>query len=181
MARIQASVIAVLSLACLAAVAVAEPKPVWLGGTIIASRGFSADTGFAAGEYLEIGAFLDPMQAPAFDPILSMTVLLPLFPFDPSKALVGANLDLVLMSLKRHPFSGVVDQANRFCPSIGASWYFRPGSPLADGWLFLTAYPLRLRTGDALYSLLAPEWLLRGGSESMGWGLRVFEFAYFWF
>lgn len=158
------------------------PGPFWWGGSYVASRGFASGSGLGEGEFLDLGLFIEPFQSRFLSPALAAGALLPLFPFEPAGARLWVGVDLVLFSLRRHPFAVLVDQTSWLCPSLGAYWLAPAfGAAGGDGGLVtFSAAPLRLRTGDARYSLLAPELVSRGGG-AVSWGLRVFELWYFLF
>jgi len=169
-----------LSVTALLAVA-AEPRSPWIGGSVVSARGFSESTGMPAGEYCDLGLFVEPFRLGFLNPSASVRFLTPLFPFRPGSSMVGLGLDVDLFSLRNHPLGGIMAQESALGPALAVSWAFEPSRGLAPGILCVTAHVLRLRTGDARYSLLSPELVFEGGRELTGWGLRLFEFSYFLF
>lgn len=159
----------------------AKPYSPWLGGSVVSTRGFSDDSGFPAGEYANLGLFIDPFQHGFLNPSASIRWLTSLFPFHPETSMIEFGVDIDLFSFRNHPLKGIMYQNSALGPALAASWAFSPSQGIASGDLFLTVHILRLRTGDARYNLLSPELLLRGGHELAGWGLRLFEFSYFLF
>ncbi len=159
----------------------AAPRLPWTGGFVTSTRGFSASSEHLPGEYLDLGIFLDPFQRSFLNPSASMRMVLPLFPLDTGRAMVALGLDLDLLSFRNHPLRSITAQASALSPALAASWSFRIQDGFLDGDLYLTAHILRLRTGDASYSLLSPELILDAGFNLTGWGLRLYDFSFFLF
>jgi hypothetical protein len=161
--------------------AMAGPRPPWTGGIVVSTRGFSEDSSFLPGEYVDLGVFLDPLQLPILNPSASLRWVLPLFPFAPDRSLVSLGVELDLVLFRPHPLQGLIAQASALAPSIGASWLWDPGTGQFQAGMQVTANILRIRTGDARYSFLSPELLLDGDYAIVGWGLHLFDFSYFMF
>ena len=159
----------------------ASPRSPWIGGIVASTRGFSEDSGHPPGEYLDLGLFLDPFQFGFLNPSASLRLVLPLFPFGPERSMAAFGIDLDLVSLRFHSLRGLLDQASALSPGLAASWTFGLPEGILAGELILTARVLRLKTGDARYSFLSPELILGEGFAVSGWGLRLFDFAYFMF
>ncbi len=161
--------------------AVAGPRLPWIGGIVASTRGFSADSAFLPGEYVDLGVFLDPFQLPVMNPSASVRWVLPMFPFDPGRSLLSLGLELDLVLIRSHPLKGLLAQASALAPSLGVAWLWNPRLGQFEGGMQLTANLLRLRTGDARYAFLSPELLLDGDYAFAGWGLHLFDFSYFMF
>ncbi|OHD25812.1 MAG: hypothetical protein A2Y38_04975 [Spirochaetes bacterium GWB1_59_5] len=128
-----------------------------------------------------MGVFLDPFQRPFLNPSASMRMIIPLFPLDTGRSMVAVGLDLDLMSFRNHPLRSIMAQTSALSPALAAAWSFRLQDGFLHGDLYLTAHLLRLRTGDASYSLLSPELILGDGFTLSGWGLRLYDFSFFLF
>lgn|GEM_PF-3177753 len=178
--RLALSAAAAIVVAAAAPVA-AEPRSPWLGGSVVSVRGFSEDSGLPAGEYFDLGLFVEPFRLKFLNPSASVRSLIPQFPFRPGSSMIEFGVDIDLFSLRDHPLKGIMRQESALGPALAASWAFEPSRGIAAGTLCLTAHALRLRTGDARYNLLSPELLLDSGLNPSGWGLRLFEFSYFLF
>jgi hypothetical protein len=161
--------------------AAAGPRTPWTGGIVASTRGFSEDSAFLPGEYMDLGLFLDPFQLQAMNPSASLRWVLPLFPFDAHRSLVSLGVELDLVLIRHHPLRVLLAQASAMAPSLGAAWLWNPRLGQFEGGVQLTANLLRLRTGDARYAFLSPELLLDGEFSVSGWGLRLFDFSYFMF
>jgi len=164
-----------------AAPVAAEPRSPWLGGSVVAVRGFSESTGMPAGEYSDLGLFVEPFRLVFLNPSASVRWLTPVFPFRPGSSMVEFGVDIDLFGFRNHPLKGIMQQESALGPALAASWAFEPFRGISSGTLCLTAHALRLRTGDARYNLLSPELLFDSGLDLSGWGLRLFEFSYFLF
>ncbi len=134
-----------------------------------------------AGEYFDLGLFVEPFRLKFLNPSASVRSLIPVFPFRPGSSMVELGVDIDLFSLRNHPLKGIMRQESALGPALAASWAFEPFRGISSGTLCLTAHVLRLRTGDARYNLLSPELLFDSGLDLSGWGLRLFEFSYFLF
>jgi hypothetical protein len=159
----------------------AGPRSPWTGGIVASTRGFSVDSAYLPGEYMDLGVFLDPFQLPVMNPSASVRWVLPLFPFAAERSLVSLSLELDLVLIRSHPLRGLLAQASALAPSLGVAWLWNPRLGQFEGGLQLTANLLRLRTGDARYAFMSPELLFDGEYAYAGWGLRLFDFSYFMF
>lgn len=164
-------------LAAAALPALADPGSPWLGGVVISTSGYSDGSAHAAGEYLDLGLFVDPFDLAFLRPSASLRLIVPLFPFDAGRTEGAAGLDLELFSLRRHPLRAIMAQASAYAPALSATRSFSFVDPARGEWA-IGAHPIRLRTGDARYSFLAPELLFGPGFEPAGWSLKLFEFSY---
>lgn len=164
-------------LAAAASPVTADPRSPWLGGVVFSTRGYSEGSAHAAGEYLDLGLFVDPFELAVLRPSASLRLIVPLFPFDAGRIEGAAGLDLELFGLRRHPLRAIMAQASAYAPALSASRSFSFLDPLSGEWA-IGAHPIRLRTGDARYSFLAPELLFGPGFEPAGWSLKLFEFSY---
>lgn len=155
----------------------AEPRSPWLGGVLFSTKGFSEDSSHAAGEYLDLGLFVDPFDFAVLRPSASLRLIVPLFPFDAGRIEGAAGLDLELFGLRKHPLRAIMAQASAYAPALSAARSFSFVEPLSGEWA-VGAHPIRLRTGDARYSFLSPELRFGPGFEPAGWSLKLFEFSY---
>lgn len=157
--------------------ALAEPDSPWLGGVVLASKGYSVDSAHPAGEYLELGLFVDPLELGFLRPSASIRLTLPLFPFDPGRIDCSVGIDLELFSVRRHPLRPIMAQASAYAPALTAARCFLLSDPASGEWAF-GAHPLRLRTGDARYCFLSPALRFGQGFAPAGWSLQLFEFSF---
>lgn len=181
MGPIRATLILFTLLSLFSFTAAAAPLLPWSGGFVTSTRGFSESSGQPPGEYLDLGVFLDPFQRPFLNPSASVRMVIPLFPLDTGRSMVAVGLDLDLMSFRNHPLRSIMAQSSALSPALAAAWSFRLQDGLLHGDLYLAAHLLRLRTGDASYSLLSPELILGDGFTVTGWGLRLYDFSFFLF
>ena len=155
-----------------------EAKP-WAGGFSIETCGFS-DTGLlpAAG-CLSAGLFLEPFAWPAFNPAIFSGILLPVAPFQKEALALRLGAELTLFDTPAPWLRQAFYTALRWSPALGAGMLYRlDGSALR---FTLAASPLRIRAGDAVFTLGGLELLFDAEGSARGWGAVVFKAALFLF
>jgi hypothetical protein len=155
-----------------------EVKP-WNGGFFVESCGFAEAAFLPPAACLSAGLFLEPLALPAGNPAVFAGILLPVAPCQAEDLTLRAGLALTLFDARLPWLLRTFYAALRWSPALGAGLLYRLDS--AGLRFSLAASPLRLRAGDAIFTLCSPELLLdqRGGTR--GWGLVLFQAALFLF
>jgi len=166
-------------LACAApAGALGADKP-WFGGVYGAFRGFSADSGLPAAEYLTLGLFAEPLAINVLNPALGVGLLLPLSPAGSGALALHAVLDLTVIDLPTALFR------NRFylssCWSPGVAVECLVPLDFASARVGLCAAPLRARLGDAVFAVASVQLLFGPEARLQGWGITLFKASLFLF
>ena len=155
-----------------------EAKP-WTGGMFAESCGFADAALLPAAGCLSGGLFLEPLAFPAFNPAIFAGMLLPVAPFQADALCLRAGLALTLFDARLPWLRRTFYAALRWSPALGAGLLYRlDGSGLR---FTLAASPLRVRAGDAVFTLCSPELLLDEQGRSQGWGAVLFQAALFLF
>lgn len=153
-----------------------EAKP-WTGGFYTESGGYAEPSLLPAASCLSFGLFLEPLALPALNPAVFAGLLLPVAPFRPEALALRGGLTLTLFDARLSWLQRTFYAALAWSPALGAGLLYRPdGSVLRFA---LNAAPLRLRAGDALFTLCSPELLLDAQGSALGWGLVLFQAALF--
>lgn len=145
----------------------------------MASQGFGAGDSTSPGEYGRVSLFFDPLQRDFLNPILYLDLSCSLFPFDPDRFAGGVRVGISLFTWKNHPAMGFFEQRNWYTPSVAVG----VKAALDGGVLRYTVegHPLRIRTGDAFYSHLAPTFLFDENFSLVNWGIGLFQYSFFLF
>jgi hypothetical protein len=153
-----------------------EAKP-WAGGFFAESGGYAEPSFLPSATCLSAGLFLEPLALPALNPAVSAGILLPVAPYQADALVLRANLALTLFDARLSWLRRTFYAALAWSPAVGAGLLYR-----LDGSVFrftLSASPLRLRAGDAVFTLCSPELLLDPQGSPRGWGLGLFQAALF--
>jgi len=155
-----------------------EAKP-WTGGMFMESCGFADAAFLPAAGCLSVGLFLEPLALPAFNPAVFAGMLLPVAPWQADALALRAGLELTLFDARLPWLYRTFYAALRWSPALGAGLLYRlDGSGLR---FTLSASPLRIRAGDAVFTLCSPELLLDEQGRPQGWGAVLFQAALFRF
>jgi len=176
-------IICVWSLAGLP-LAARQEGDLWWGGFSVGSRGYGGGE-TEPGEYLQLSLFADPLQLNFLNPVLYLDAACSVFPLEPGRFFWGIRMDVSLFTFKNHPGSGFFQQTNWYTPSLTAGLRVAPGNgSLFDGDTLrytLEIHPLRIRTGDAFYSHLAPILVFDREFGLTEWGISLFQYSFFLF
>ena len=151
----------------------------WGGGLFVESCGFAEAAFLPPAACLSAGLFLEPLALPAGNPAVFAGILLPVAPGQTGDLTLRAGLALTLFDARLPWLLRTFYAALRWSPAIGAGLLYRlDGAGLR---FTLAASPLRLRAGDAIFTLCAPDLLLDQQAGTRGWGLVLFQAALFLF
>lgn len=155
-----------------------EARP-WSGGLFLESSGYAEAAFLPAAACLGVGLFLEPLSLPALNPAAFAGLLLPVAPCRPDALCLRAGLALSLFEARLSWLRRTFYAALAWSPALGAGLLWRmDGSGLR---FTLAASPLRLRAGDALFTIGGLELLLDAQGSALGWGLVLFQAALFLF
>ena len=145
----------------------------------VESCGFAEASFLPAAACLGAGLFLEPFALPAFNPAVFAGMLLPVAPYQADAFCLRAGLALTLFDARLPWLRRTFYAALRWSPALGAGLLCRlDGSGLR---FTLAASPLRLRAGDAVFTLCGLELLLDEQGRPQGWGAVLFQAALFLF
>jgi hypothetical protein len=155
-----------------------EAKP-WTGGFFVESGGYAEPSFLPPASCLGAGLFLEPLALRALNPALFAGVLFPVAPCQADVVALRAGLAMTLFDARLSWLQRTFYAALAWSPAFGAGLLYRPdGSSLRFA---LAASPLRLRAGDAVFTLCSPELLLDDRGSPRGWGLVLLQAALFLF
>jgi hypothetical protein len=152
----------------------------WTAGFSIASEGFISEIISNESEYVGLNLFVEPWNFKFLTPSFSAGVIIPAAPLDIASGMITAELGAELFALMRHPFSGLLDLENAYCPLVS----FRIMAPFAgfapESW-YLSAVlsPFRLKTGSGRFSIMSLAYIASSDLSYAGWGLRLFDIRLF--
>jgi hypothetical protein len=155
-----------------------EAKP-WAGGFFVESGGFAEPSFLPAAGCLGAGLFLEPLALPALNPAVFAGVLLPVAPFQADDLSLRAGAMLTLFDARLPWLPQTFYAALRWSPALGAGLLYRlDGSELR---FTLAVSPLRIRAGDAVFTIGSLELLIDAQGSGRGWGAVLFQAALFFF
>jgi hypothetical protein len=155
-----------------------EARP-WTGGLFVESCGFAEAAFLPPAACLSAGLFLEPLALRAVNPAVFVGILVPAAPCQGENLALRTGLALTLFDARLPWLLRTFYAALRWSPAIGAGLLYRlDGSGLR---FTVAASPLRLRAGDAIFTLCSPELLLDEQAGIRGWGLVLFQAALFLF
>ncbi len=160
----------------------------------VALAGFSSPY-LPAGEITDLSLTLEPEQPGRFRPFLGVHLFLPADPYASGQVRIGAGAGFAYRSAPARGFrdgTGIGQGPGQgrdgvrifsrdwvWAPSVGLLGMARFAAPL-DPLAVLSLAPIRAFTGDGYYTFLGLDLLGRGRAFG-GWGIRLFEFSYFFF
>jgi hypothetical protein len=153
-----------------------QDKP-WSGGFFLESSGYADPALLPAAGCLGTGLFLEPLAIPALNPCVLAGILLPVAPCRGDAAALRAALALTLFDARLGWLRRTFYAALAWSPALEAGLLYRTdGSCLR---FTLAASALRLRAGDAMFTIGSLHLLLDGRGSPKGWGLVLFQAALF--
>jgi len=155
-----------------------QAKP-WAGGFFVESSGFAEPSLLPPAGCLGAGLFLEPLALPALNPAVFAGVLLPVAPYRAEDLSLRAGATLTLFDAPLPWLHQTFYAALRWSPALGAGLLYRfDGSALR---FTLAASPLRIRAGDAVFTIGSLELLVDAQGSGRGWGAVLFQAALFFF
>ncbi len=154
----------------------------WIAGFSISSEGFISDQIYDDAEYVGLNLFAEPWTFPFLTPSLSVGAVVPAVPLDFASGLLTAEIGVELFNIRKHPFSGIIDLENSWCPLLSMRALL-PFDSLNTEALYWSAVfsPFRLKTGSGRFSVMSAAYITDVGLNYAGWGVRLFDFRLFLF
>lgn len=157
-------------------------------------QGYAAPDLLPDAEYVNFGLGIDPVQSPFVSAALGLHWLLPFNPWEFDASYLGLSFDVTFGRYLAHPFGKLFVRRVSLAPMVSFGAYVQPfGAKAAQGGagaaqggagkeMFLfSCQPLRFFSGDGYYTMGAFDIVLDGHLKYGGWGVRLFDFSYFFY
>ena len=150
-------------------------------------QGYAAPDLLLDAEYLNFGLGIDPVQSPFVSAALGLHWLLPFNPWEFDASYLGLSCDVTFGRYLEHPFGKLFVRRVSLAPMVSLGAYVQPfgekaGQSGAGKEIFLiSCQPLRFFSGDGYYTMGAFDIVLDGHLKYGGWGVRLFDFSYFFY
>ncbi|HOV94549.1 MAG TPA: hypothetical protein PK759_07000 [Spirochaetales bacterium] len=150
-------------------------------------QGYAAPDLLLDAEYLNFGLGIDPVQSPFVSAALGLHWLLPFNPWEFDASYLGLSCDVTFGRYLAHPFGKLFVRRVSLAPMVSFGAYVQPfgekaGQSGAGKEIFLiSCQPLRFFSGDGYYTMGAFDIVLDGHLKYGGWGVRLFDFSYFFY
>jgi hypothetical protein len=155
------------------------PAKPWYGGMYVQTSGYSESTGLPAASWFGAGVFFEPLDIPVLNPLLAAGLVLPVAPCRASATRLELTGELTLFDSRLPLLAWVSYAALRWSPAVGLDFQLS----LADGessWSLL-AFPVRIRAGDAIFTLGGVQLFFQGRDPWEAWGVVLFKAMLFLF
>jgi hypothetical protein len=151
-------------------------KP-WWGGLYVGTAGFSRQSGLPDSEYLSFGVFVEPLDIRMFNPALFLGTITAIAPPQPQGLRYQLTGELTLFDLPAATLSKFFFE--NLCWSPGLAVECLLSRDLGSSAWALLLSPLRIRTGDGLFTVCALQLFIEPPFAFGGWGIVLFRTALF--
>lgn len=135
--------------------------------------GFGEDAPFASDAHLGLHAYLAPFGKQAFDPVLSVGVLFPMYG-NPPGVLFQAELGMPVATVADHPFTRMFRRDSAWVPSLHGGVVASLAEYDAVA-LTLTVQPLLFDFGEKTVGILGMHLIYDWLRSNWRWGIRLVQ------